>query len=200
MTESTIIAIVVATGIVAISLTVAFILWAAVRNHRKSKPKSKPKNADTSKNSASSGAGHGEHHGSHGQKKGNFWGNVARVVGTLLVLSLAFNISLCGYRWYKDTSTPASKTAPEYPYSGTGRGTKTEGVKAYLNPRKAYTRISNPAKFVFVANPSLYFEDKMPGVIDRTPLSQIWHNMPPGEYLVYPIEDETLDFTWWHKQ
>lgn len=163
------------------------------------RPTKRSRDEDHGDTPASSEAGHGEHHGSHGQK-GNFWGNVTRVVGTLLVLSLAFNISLCGYRWYNDTSTPVVKNVPQYPYSGTGRGTKMNGVKAYLNPRKVYTRISKPAKFVFVANPSLYFEDKMPGVIDRTPLSQVWHDMPPGEYIVYPLEEEPLDFTWWHKE
>lgn len=173
---------------------VAFIIVAAVLNNRKKSKDSKPK--DPSRTSGGHDS-HDHHDTSHHEEKTSFWGHVGRAVATLFALLLLVNLIFFGIRFFNWWDRPAVvKKAPEYPYSGTGRATQRDGVKAYLNPRKAYTRISTKAKFVFVGNTSVAYEDKNPGVIER---SSKWWDMPPGEYLVYPIEDEYLDFTWWHK-
>lgn len=190
-----VVATIVVASLIVVSM-VAFIIWAAVRKRRAGRTTT-PAPAPPPTHSGGHDHG-GEHHSSsHSEAKKGFWGHLWRILGTLFVLWFAFGVTMCGYRLYNYTNGPAvPRKAPEYPYSGTGRGTKMDGVKAYLDPRKAYTRISAKAKFVYVPNTSITYTDENPGVINK---SKKWWDMPPGEYLVYPLEDEYLDFTWWHK-
>lgn len=85
----------------------------------------------------------------------------------------------------------------EFPTSGSGVATKAIGLKAYLDPLKSSTRPSKSARYVFVDNPKLFFDDVgTNGKIGNN--AKIWWKMPPGRYVVYPIGAEDITFSWWH--
>src|SRR3989344_2882722 len=47
----------------------------------------------------------------------------------------------------------------EFPTSGEGHATKEVGLKAYLDPRRTFTRPSGPARYVFAKDTHLSFDD-----------------------------------------
>lgn len=86
---------------------------------------------------------------------------------------------------------------PEYPLAGEGHAKAGVGIKAYLDPKRTYTRPSGPAKYVFAEDTSLFFDDVEGHVVDRTPNRQKWQEMPEGKYIVYPLVRDDIYFKWW---
>jgi len=98
---------------------------------------------------------------------------------------------------YAAEHPPAPMFVPEYPISGAGHATKEVGLKAYLDPMKTYVLPSRPARYVFIEDTSVFFDDTEGARVDTTEHHQVWLDMPPGEYLVYPIGADKVYFRWW---
>ncbi len=100
------------------------------------------------------------------------------------------------------THPPAPTVAPEYPISGNGVATKSVGLKCWLDPRKTNvqpskshdTTVPAPARYVFVDDPRIFFNDTGPGIGYN---KEVWWKMPAGKYLVYPLTEEEIHFHWW---
>lgn len=86
---------------------------------------------------------------------------------------------------------------PEFPTSGEGHATKQVGLKVWLDPMKTYVRASKPARYVFVEDPDLFFDNTENARVQNTEHYKKWLDMPPGKYLVYPIKEDRLYFRWW---
>jgi len=96
----------------------------------------------------------------------------------------------------KVTPAPTQQKKPivEFPISGEGHATKEVGLKAWLDPEKTYTRPSRPARYVFVEDTDVFFDDKE-GPVNTN--HKDWKNMPSGKYLVYPLKGDRVYFRWW---
>lgn len=83
---------------------------------------------------------------------------------------------------------------PDFPRKGERFATEDEPVKAWLDPRKSYTRPSGRgAKYCLEGHPSICFEDKAVGV----QVNATWQTFPAGRYLITPIGDDEISFRWW---
>ncbi len=104
------------------------------------------------------------------------------------------------------TKSPAAKQAAvnnyapplvpvvvEFPLSGEGHATKDVGLKAYLDPTRTHTRPSKDARYVFVEDPDVVFDDLVGSNVNH----QAWVDMPSGKYLVYPLSGDQIYFRWW---
>lgn len=94
------------------------------------------------------------------------------------------------------TSSNAMPVVDDFPISGEGHATKEVGIKAYLDPLKTHTRPSGPAKYVFVEDESLFFNDTAGSRIDKT-TNNVWWEMPAGRYVIYPLGRDHIFFKWW---
>lgn len=81
---------------------------------------------------------------------------------------------------------------PEFPDRGESHATKTAPAKAYLDPIKTDVQPSRPARYIFLEDPEVFFDDTGACVNNSA-----WRSMPRGKYLVVPL-DETADifFRW----
>ncbi len=96
---------------------------------------------------------------------------------------------------HQKTSVPApTKLVAEFPITGEGHATKEIGLKAWLDPEKTYLRPSRPARYVFVEDTDVFFDDKE-GPVNTN--HKDWKNMPSGKYLVYPLKGDKVYFRWW---
>lgn len=95
------------------------------------------------------------------------------------------------------TNPPPAKITVEFPFSGEGHATKEAGIKAYLDPRRTFTRPSGPARYVFANDPVLFFDDTEGHKVDRTKNRKAWQEMPEGNYIVYPLDRNRIWFKWW---
>lgn len=103
-----------------------------------------------------------------------------------------------------EAEAKATATAPatppvvvEYPISGEGHATQDTPMKAYLDPKRTFTRPSGPARYIFVEDKSLYWDD-LAGHRASTPAQQKeWEEMPAGRYDVYPLVAEDIFFRWY---
>ena len=120
-----------------------------------------------------------------------------KTVGTVLGDSLGAAVG--AIKGAVGTSDAAAQTAPvvEYPTSGEGHATKTMPIKAYLDPKRTFTRPSGPARYVFAEDSSLFFDDVTGHVVDRTENRKIWQDMPEGKYLVEPLHRGDIFFRWY---
>ena len=91
---------------------------------------------------------------------------------------------------------PAPTPVLEFPTSGDGWATKEVGLKAYLDPMRTYTRPRGPARYELAKDRSVYFDDDGPGIGAN---KEVWYEMPPGEYLVFPLKGDRIYFRWWQK-
>jgi hypothetical protein len=139
--------------------------------------------------------------------------------GWVALIVLFLFIAIGGFFWFAKSFSPKEKTKetsatdsspaarqttqapvviPEYPTSGEGHATKEAGIKAWLDPMKTYVRPSRPARYVFVEDTTLFFDDTSGAVVDTTAHHKEWLQMPAGKYLVYPIkDDDNIFFRWW---
>ncbi|MES2416245.1 MAG: hypothetical protein V4504_00930 [Patescibacteria group bacterium] len=87
---------------------------------------------------------------------------------------------------------------------GNGYATKNNPVKAYLDPKLSYTRHRHgngapgiaKAKYVLASNHHLFFISS--DAPEDTSNINAWAEMPAGNYLIYPIDEEGITF-WWYK-
>lgn len=138
-------------------------------------------------------------------------GREMAVKGAALVLALytlSFFLPLTAKRvpekvssFDKWLTTPAPPPAPaippappEFPTRGEGVATKDHPVKAWLRPSKGETRPTGKARYVFVDDPTLWFND-LAGA--RLEVNEEWRAMPEGKYLVYPFDRDQIFFRWW---
>ena len=86
----------------------------------------------------------------------------------------------------------------EFPVSGEGHATKTNGVRAWLDPIRTSVFPSQPARYVFVEDTVVFFDDTEGARVDRTPHHQVWLDMPAGRYIIYPLGNRDRIFVrWW---
>lgn len=138
-------------------------------------------------------------------KKEKFWDGfgkimaVISVVGTiLLIVWLIISIySIFSSKEKKRDDIYQTETSYSFPTSGKGIATQKNPIKAYLDPSKTYTWSEDKLgfKIVFEKNPEIQL------IITENPDNQEqqkkWSNMPPGNYLVYPLKDISIRFEWW---
>jgi hypothetical protein len=96
---------------------------------------------------------------------------------------------------------PAPVVAPEYPTHGEGHATKEVGLKAWLDPKKTHVHPSRPARYTFVQDPTLSWDDCAGARVESNSSKhvRVWlEEMPAGEYTVKPInEGDRIFFRWW---
>jgi hypothetical protein len=100
---------------------------------------------------------------------------------------------------YAIVHPPVPFMKPEYPSSGEGHATKETPVKAWLDPMKTHYRPSRPARYVFVEDTELFWDDTEGAKVESnsTEHHKVWLNMPAGKYLVYPLGVDRIYFRWW---
>lgn len=96
---------------------------------------------------------------------------------------------------------PAPVVAPEYPTHGEGHATKEVGLKAWLDPKKTHVHPSRPARYTFVQDPTLSWDDCAGARVESNSSNhvRVWlEEMPAGEYTIRPInEGDRIFFRWW---
>ena len=97
--------------------------------------------------------------------------------------------------------TPPPPTNPppiivEFPISGEGNATDKVGVKIWFDPQKTRVRTSRPARYVFLRDNTLVYEDtEGTSEIDNQKKKE-WLSLIPGEYLVYPLKGDKVYVKW----
>lgn len=84
----------------------------------------------------------------------------------------------------------------EFPTSGEGQATKKVGVKLWLDPPKTRVRTSRPARYVFLKDDSLTYEDTEGTSVINDEQKQKWLALIPGEYIVYPLKGDKMYVKW----
>lgn len=100
---------------------------------------------------------------------------------------------------YARIHPPAPNVPPEYPTSGSGHTTQATPIKAWLDPMKTFLRPSRAARYVFVEDPEMVFDETYTEGLESnsTPHRKQWLAMPAGKYLVYPLGADKIYFRWW---
>lgn len=102
---------------------------------------------------------------------------------------------------YAAAHPPTPIVASEFPTHGQGHATKEIGLKAWLDPKKTHVHPSRPARYTFVQDPTLSWDDRAGAKVESNSSQhvRVWlEEMPTGEYLVYSLnEGDRIFFRWW---
>ena len=100
----------------------------------------------------------------------------------------------------RPASTAASVSPappPEYPTKGEGHATMSAPLKAFITPGQTSVTPSRAAKYCFAEDLSVCYEDRSGHKMEKDPERiREWKEMPPGKYLVSPLEADDIFFQW----